>query len=57
MAECKEVLRQTGTESVGEAEGDAGIVIVPICACRHLIFVPADESTFSASDTDVHSVW
>lgn len=41
---------------MGEAEGDAEFVIVPICAYRHLIFVPVGESTFSVSDTDVHTV-
>ena len=41
---------------MGGTEGNAEIVIVPICAHRHLIFIPVGESTFSMSDTDVHSV-
>lgn len=52
----RETQRQAAKESVRETEGGAEIGIVPICAYRHLIFVPVRESTFSVSDTDVHSV-
>lgn len=48
--------RQTQGEFFREVEGDGEIVIVPICAYRHLIFVRVGVSTFSESDTDVHAV-